>query len=507
MSRTKKFMNNTIASAAYQMVVMIVGLITPRIMLVAYGSEINGLVSSITQFVSYFTIVEAGLSGAAVYSLYKPLAEKDHDEISSIVTATKNFYYKSGLVFVGLLVLLAAIYPVFVRTDALAPLFIAVLVFVVGFNSVIDFFLLAKYRALLTADQRSYVISTGSIINAIINLVIVVVLANKGVNIVVLKTVAIVSVIFRTCYLYFYCLKKYTYIDLKAKPNLSALSKRWNAFYLQLLQIAQRGAPTVLLTFFSTLRNVSIYSIFNMVIVGISGLLDIFMNGLAASFGDILSRRDMKVLHKAYRDFEFAYYGLITMVYSVALVLIMPFIRIYTANITDANYNQPIIGILFILNAYLYNVKTPQGMMVISAGHYKETQVQSTIQALLIVIPGIILVPRFGIAGILIALIISNIYRDIDLLFYIPHKVTKLPVRETVWRIVRSVISIVITVIPTWFVFNMDMRSYFQWFVYAVSIVCYAVCVWLLASFVFERKQLFSLVSRLKYIINSRLKK
>ena len=71
MTRTKKFMYNTIATAAYQMIVMLVGFITPRILLQYYGSEINGLVSSINQFITYFSLVEAGIAGAAVYSLYK----------------------------------------------------------------------------------------------------------------------------------------------------------------------------------------------------------------------------------------------------------------------------------------------------------------------------------------------------------------------------------------------------------------------------------------------------
>ena len=76
MSRTKKFIYNTFTTALYQIVVMIVGFITPKSILNAYGSETNGLVTSINQFITYFNLVEAGLAGAAVYALYKPLAEK-----------------------------------------------------------------------------------------------------------------------------------------------------------------------------------------------------------------------------------------------------------------------------------------------------------------------------------------------------------------------------------------------------------------------------------------------
>ncbi|MBE5962369.1 MAG: hypothetical protein E7256_13485 [Lachnospiraceae bacterium] len=507
MNRTKKFMLNTIASALYQVIVMLVGIITPRIMLVVYGSEVNGLVSSITQFVSYFTIVEAGLSSAAVYSLYKPIADNDTGAISRIVTATRNFYYKSGAVFSGLLGLLAALYPVFVKTQVLSPGLVAILVLVLGANSVIDFFLLAKYRAILSADQRSYVISIGSMISTLINFAIVVILSNKSVNIVFLKTVAITAVIFRSLYLFYYCRKHYGYLNFKVKPDNAALSKRWSAFYLQLLQVVQRGAPTVLITFFSTLQNVSIYSIFNMVITGVSSLLDIFMSGLSASFGDIIVQNDLPKLQKTYRDFEFTYYGLITIVYGVTLVLIMPFIRIYTKGIVDANYNQPMIGILFVVYAYLYNVKTPQGMLTISAGLFKETRMQCTIQALLVIIIGVVLAPTFGLAGVLVALIVSNTYRDIDLMCFIPKHVTKLPIRETAFRILRSIITLLLIILPARFVFIKQMTGYVEWVLHGVGIVIYATLVWLVISYLFEREQLISVKNRMFAMLHIKQKR
>ena len=97
-SRTKKFMHNSLTTAFYQVIIMVAGFITPRVMLTCYGSEINGLVSSIQQFINYFTLVEAGISGAAVFSLYLPLAENDHKRINSIVSAARKFYFQAGYI-------------------------------------------------------------------------------------------------------------------------------------------------------------------------------------------------------------------------------------------------------------------------------------------------------------------------------------------------------------------------------------------------------------------------
>jgi hypothetical protein len=128
-------------------------------MLNCYGSEVNGLITSITQFISYISLVEAGLSGAAVYALYKPLAEENHHKVSQIVVATKRFYAKSGWMFLVLVATMAMGYPFFVKSTQIDRHEISILVFILGFGGIIDFFLLGKYRAILTADQRQFVIS------------------------------------------------------------------------------------------------------------------------------------------------------------------------------------------------------------------------------------------------------------------------------------------------------------------------------------------------------------
>ena len=160
---------------------------------------------------------------------------------------------------------------------------------------------------------------------------------------------------------------------------------------------------------------VSVYVIFNLVITGVNAILSVFMSGISSSFGDLIVRKEQERFQKAYIDFEGVYYLLIAGVYAATFVMIMPFVNIYTQGITDTNYNLPWIGFLMVLNGLMYNIKTPQGMLVIAAGLYKETRWQTTTQALILLILGIILGHIYGLEGILIASILSNFYRVIDL--------------------------------------------------------------------------------------------
>ncbi len=489
---------NSFTAAVYQVVLLAVGLITPRIMLQIYGSEVNGLVSSITQFISYFYLVSAGLSGAAIYALYKPLADKDYRAVNAVVAAAKRFYMRAGWLFVLLTVVLAVAYPFYIKTDVLEPLFIGLLVLVLGVSGTLDFFALSKYNVLLTADQKNFVISIASTVALAVNTVMLVLLARGGVGILELKAIVLFTVFLRSAILMIYCKKNYKYLNYRETPNNAALSRRWDVLFQQLLGVIQTSAPAVIITLVSKdLKLVSVYSVFNMVITGLNGVMSIFTNGLIASFGEVIAKGEIKVLQKAYREFEFTYLSIITAVYSITFVVMMPFIRLYTRNITDANYNLPLIGFLFVLNALLFNIKTPQAMLALSAGLYRETRWRASIQSGIIVVGGVILTPFTGLYGVLIALIASNVYRTLDLLFFTPKHVTHLPVRGSAARLLRVFLAVAAVYVPLYF-FDYQPTGFPSLVIYVVCVSLFAAAVVLLSGLIFERDEMKDVFIRLR---------
>ena len=501
MNRTKSFFYNTISSIILQAVITVSGFITPKIMLTFYGSQINGLTNSILQFISYFSLVEAGLASAAVYALYNPLYEHDHKQINGIITAAKNFYIYSGYIFTGLTVFLAVLYPFYIKSDALTSKQMFVLILILGVNGALDFFTLAKYRVLLTADQKSYVISIASAVHILLSTAVIICLSYARVDIVLLRLAAASTILIRSLILVFYCKKKYRFLDYHETPNNAVLDKRWNALYLQILGSIHTSAPVVLLTLIlKDLTVVSIYAVFNMIIAGINGLLTLLANASGASFGNLLSLQEHVHFKKAYQEFELFYYNLITFVYSVTFITIMPFIKIYTQDITDTNYYLPSIGFLFVLNALLYNIKTPQGILLIAAGLFKESRWQTTFQGLLAVGIGFFLTPKLQIAGVLIGLIISNIYRDIDLIRFIPRYLPMLTSRPTIFRIIRLLAATALVTLP-FQLFPVTVTNYPAWIVLALAASFLSLAVIFIFDFVFDRQDMKLLLLRIHTLL------
>ena len=496
MNRTQKFALNSTTAALYQVVAMLLGFITPSLMISTYGSEVNGLVSSINQLISYISLVEAGLSGAAVYSLYKPLAENDCNGVNGIVSAAKKFYIKTGYIFSAAALALGVVFALLKSTKSLSPLMVFTLVLLLSANGCVDFFVLARFRVILTADQRMYVISLLSTVQVVIRAVVIIISCKFRFHVLVLYAIALLPILVKIVVLYFYCKKNYPYLDFSAEPNIESLGRRYDVIYQQVLGTVQTGAPTVIATVFLNLVTVSVYSVYNMVLSGINGVLNIFVSGLPAGFGELIAKKEYDNLRKTTSEFEVAYYYILSVVYGLTMALLLPFIEIYTRNFHDANYYIPSLAILMVLNGICYSVKVPQSMLMISAGMYKEQRWRATAQAVIIVVGGVILVQVCGLQGVMISSILSNLYRTIDLLIYVPNHITHNSIPRTARRILGVFVNTVIVCIPTFFI-DYQPNSYITWIGYAMILGIYAVAVVGMITYLLDKVEFKSLKDRL----------
>lgn len=95
--KNKETLLNMLSGLVLQIFTIISGFILPKIVLSFFGSEVNGLVSSLNQFLSYIALVEGGVTSVIIANLYKPLVEKDRKKLSSIMVTANKFYRKLDL--------------------------------------------------------------------------------------------------------------------------------------------------------------------------------------------------------------------------------------------------------------------------------------------------------------------------------------------------------------------------------------------------------------------------
>lgn len=496
-------MNNALSSLLLQVVNIVVGFIVPHALIGTYGSDVNGLVTSLTQFVTYIQLVEAGISSAAVFQLYQPLARGDDVETSRIVSAARVFYYKSGGIFTALMLVLACLYPVLVSVEGVSSPGVFVLVLALGATGFLDFFTLAKYRVILTATQRNWVIQLASVVYKVLYTAVVLAGTFLGASVVSLFVIAVVPIVLRTAILIVYARRAFPQIDFSADARGVKLEQRWDAFFLQLLGAVQSGAPTIIATFvLGDLSLVSVFSVYMLVANGLQNAINSLSLGTQASFGDVIARGQINVLQRSFREFQALSYGVSSAACGVGISLITPFVALYTADIADVSYVYPLVGVLCVVNVLLYHLKTPQGLLVIAAGHYRQTRVQTSLQTVILLVCSVGLGLLWGMPGVLVGMCLSNVYRDIDLMFYIPRNVTYTEPRETMKLMGLAIGSCALIAAP-YFAFNLECGSWMQWLLQLAALIIWSFVVVLGLYRLFAREQLDGLFSRVSYLFGT----
>ena len=154
-----------------QGILAVSNLVIPKLILMTYGSTVNGLINSITQFLTYAALVEAGIGNAAIPLLYNPLALKDYTKVNQIVSCTRIKYLQAGGLYLFLSIAFSTVYAFFVR-DEVTHSFVIHMVFVIALSYSIDYLVIGKYKVLLIASQRYYVLNLFKIITTFLTIIL-----------------------------------------------------------------------------------------------------------------------------------------------------------------------------------------------------------------------------------------------------------------------------------------------------------------------------------------------
>ena len=110
-SRTAKSLKNSVVALLFYFINLGLQFFSRKIFLEHLGAEVLGLNTTATNLLQFLNLAELGVGAAIGYSLYKPLAEKNRQQINEIVSVQGYLYYKIGLFVGGIAVLLMCFFP------------------------------------------------------------------------------------------------------------------------------------------------------------------------------------------------------------------------------------------------------------------------------------------------------------------------------------------------------------------------------------------------------------
>lgn len=416
MNKFKATLKNLVTGIGYQVLNIIVNFLLTPLILNNYGSSTNGLVQTVRQIVNYIQFVGAGISESTIVSLYSPLHENNKNKINSIVNASGKVFFKTGNIFTIISIIFALLAPLILDTN-LSFVNTALLVVILSVGGVSEFYFVGKYRALLTADQKLYVINLVQSAGLVFSLIGTYIGIKFAVNIVMLQLFLTIGYILRVLILIVYIKRKYSYLDKRIEPSATAMNKRGSVTIHQLTALVTVGSQIIVINVFLGNSEASVYSVYALIFTGISTMLSTFSSSILSFFGKRMISGDVKAINKIFDYYENFFYLLVFAIYTVAILFTIPFLKLYI-QVTDVNYYRFDLVVLFAIMGVVSSLKIPGTTIILAAGHYKETQYRAILEMIICIVMQFILVFSLGLNGIVIATICAYLYRTVDVIIY-----------------------------------------------------------------------------------------
>lgn len=482
----KNGMKSMVLGILQQIMTLIIGLIAPRLFLVTFGSETNGVLNTISNIFSYLALVEAGVGTAALQVFYETIGTNNREATNGVISAVHVYFKRAGLIYFIGVILLAVIYPLSIHTS-LSYRTIFLLVILSGMGGVINFWFQGKYKLYLQAEGKNYIISAITMTVYFATNICKIAMIMMGYDVVSIYVVYFAINIGQMLFVEWYIRRFYPWLNVHVQPNLGAIDQRMAVLVQQITWIICSNTDILVLTYVGKdLKLVSVYAVYLMIYSMIENLFKNIFGSFHYLLGQKynISKEQYMPFHEAYECMSMAVsFGL----YTTTFFLMTPFLRLYTKGITDVQYVDPYLPLLFTVMHLLSSGREASSRVINFAQHFKEMQWRAILESLINIVVSVILVKKLGIYGVLLGTIIAYLYRTNDIIIYASKYILKRSCWITYkrWSVNFLIFAVAIVIDH---IVNFDSSSFLVLILKAVP-VCGLTCgAYLGAACLYDRK-------------------
>lgn len=496
-TRIHRAKKNIVISLLCQIVTLLCGFVMPKLLLDAFGSEIYGATTSITQFLAYITLLEGGVGGVARAVLYKPLAQNDRIALSGIMSEMQRFFRGVAAVFLVYVFFIACSFRSISGLEGLDQISTFMLVIIISISTFGQYYIGISNSILLQAAQRSYVTNLINLIGTLVNTVFTVFLVSADCSILTVKLFSSCIFLLKPVALRVYVRRLY-HIRTEPRPDNVYLKQKWSGLGQHIAFFLHSNTDVVVLTCFGSLESVAVYAVYNMVVSHMQSLAASFVSGMEALFGDMLAKGERGLLDKTFDLYEMILSLVCMVMFSATAVLILPFVKLYTAGITDANYYEPVFAILLTMASLLYCLRMPYHALVIAAGHFRSTNWAAYGEALINVLASVMLISHCGLTGVALGTVLATGFRFLYYVIYLSKHIFYRSVRVSAKRfLVNALILLTTVLLGNGLISLVAISDYLLWAFCGAAIVAVALCIALGINWLFYRNDVVTALKKL----------
>ncbi|MFS0822748.1 lipopolysaccharide biosynthesis protein [Bacillus sp. 1P02SD] len=449
--RIKNSLNNMFFGLVGQIISLVMGFIVRTIFIYKLGIEYLGIDGLFTSILVMLSLANLGFDTTMIYSLYKPLAEKDYYKIQALMNLYKKAYSLIGLIVLIIGLMLFPFIPHLINGQTtISNINIIYLMFLL--NSVMSYYFVYK-QSIIIADQQNFIISKiHSLFTIILNFSVIFLLLITGNYLVILFTQISIRII-ENIYIVNKANNLYPYIREKNNAKLSDGDKKsfFGNLYAQMLYkisaIVIDGTDNIIISIFIGISSVGIYSNYLLIMGTIGTLISYIFYSITASVGNLVVEESNEKKYFIFRVINLANFWIYGFISISLLLLFNPFITLWLGE--SFTFEQYIV-MAIVLNFFTAGMQNASTTYRETTGLFKIGKYRPIYAAVINIAVSVFLVQYMGVAGVLLGTVISRLctyfwYDPYVIFKYIFQKSVKVYFLQYLFNVTTLIVSFILT--------------------------------------------------------------
>ena len=406
----KKSLLNVGVSIGFKIITMIMVIFVKKMLIQICGNEVNGLNALYLSIIGFLSVAELGVGSAITFCMYKPIVEGDTAKVAALYCLFKKVYtviagiiLAAGLAITPFLHLLAKDY-----TELNVDLYGT---FILMLISVVVTYLFASKTALINAYKNNYVtttiISVGSVLQYVLQIVALLITQSFTVYLVCRIVVALLQwmateVVTRRKYKEVTSQKQK--IDKETKVVLLQSIKAM--FMHKIGTILVNTMDSVVISIFIGVIALGEYSNYMTIMTSMVAVISLLFNPLTSVIGHLFVEKG-RTAGKRYCE-AFHYFNFV-----VGIVFFLGYYAIID-NLIELLFSADLVVVrsipfIITLNGFVQFMRKSVLMFRDATGTFYYDRWKPLFEGIANLILSILFVKTFGITGVIVATIVTNL--------------------------------------------------------------------------------------------------
>lgn len=303
--RINNSIKNIITSVLGQFITIGLNFTTRSIFILMLGNEFLGINGLFTNIISILALAEMGIGSAIIYSLYKPIAEKDYIKIKGLMSFYNSAYKVISLIILIVGVAIIPLIPKIAKSDI--NNFRLIIIYLLFLCNSVASYLYAYKKSIIVADQKDYILSIyRNIFKVILNIlqvIILIITKNYEMFLIIQIVVTITENILvakKVDKMYTFLLNKDN-VKLGKKEKNSIIKNVKALLYHKIGGVIVNSTDNILISKFVGITSVGLYSNYYLIIGALNLLIGQSFSALTASVGNLNAVESKEKSYNTYK--------------------------------------------------------------------------------------------------------------------------------------------------------------------------------------------------------------